>query len=444
MATAFSGLGSQSRVWQVTGLDFREMAAAEPKDHAQEFVKANRLWAQHHFEDVRALTAGGRALCTLHGRDCDVPVDRVDFFSAGFPCQPTTSQRRSKRKGSAEQHPLFGLVRALVEYHRVRRPRVSLLEQTMGALQPDTFDGEFLSECEWLRQRLADLYHVAWAVLDLEPWVRLRRPRVWIFLVSRDVSTESNSAASAARLAEAVQAQRLLSPAPSFRSFLYFPAHPCWRRVLLGFLRKGGPDEEGRLDHPPPEGRLDRRRGEGRLDHAGRERVWLQKCMAMREEWRSRGLPWADDHPLVGTERRGCCQSPRVVEVLEVTLLEACRSQGLDPRRPSELGQAKSSTWCDYSQNDFRTHPDLPASFCTSTRLYDYSQDRAVLPEEMLLAMGWSAGPPPATSQLRPFELHDLVGEAQALPPLAVASWALVLGAREALPGLWAEVPRQA
>ncbi len=434
MATAFSGLGSQSRVWEVTGLRFHEIAAAEPKTHAQEFVKANRLLAEHHFEDIRALIAGGQALCIQHGKACDVPVDRVDFFSAGFPCQPTRAQRRSRGKVSAEQHPLFGLVRCIVEYHRARRPRLSLLEQTLGALQEGSFDGERMSECEWIRQRLSDLYHVAWAVLDLEPWVRLRRPRVWLFLVSRDVGGDTDSATLAAQLAEAVQAHRLRSPALSFRSFLYTPRHPRWRQVLLGCLRKG------KLDRPCEEGRRDRPCEEGRRDRCGGEGVWQRKCEALREEWRSRGLHWADDHPLMGTERRGCCQSTRVLEVLEVTLLEACRCQGLDPRRPSDMEQAKNTTWCDYSQNEFRTHSDLPASFCTSTRPYDYSQDRIVLGEEMLLAMGWSAGPPLDTSRLRPAELHDLAGEAQALQTLAVASWALLLAAREALPGLWAEV----
>ena len=31
----------------------------------------------------------------------------------------------------------------------------------------------------------------------------------------------------------------------------------------------------------------------------------------------------------------------------------------------------------------------------------------------------------------------DLIGECQALQPLAVASWALILAAGDALPGLW-------
>ena len=40
-----------------------------------------------------------------------------------------------------QDHPLFESARLVVEYHLVRKPRVSLLEQTMGTLNEDVFDG---------------------------------------------------------------------------------------------------------------------------------------------------------------------------------------------------------------------------------------------------------------------------------------------------------------
>ena len=78
-------------------------------------------------------------------------------------------------------------------------------------------------------------------------------------------------------------------------------------------------------------------------------------------------------------------------------------------------------------------------SFCTSTRLYDYAEDRLVTPLEMFQALGWAdGGEEPSLRGLSWAQCQDLVGESQALPPLAVASWALVLAAGDALPGLWA------
>ena len=419
MATAFTGLGSQRRMWDITGCRVREVAAAEPKPHAKQFLTENALMAEHHFDDIRALTEGGRAPCARHGGQlCTVPVERVDFFAGGFPCQPTSAQRRTRRLVKPEEHRLFDVVRCFVQYLRVRRPRVALLEQTPGALHESVYDGAPTSECEWLRAQVADVYHMHVAALDVQPWVRMRRNRVWIFLVSRDVCGH-NCAAEAARLAAVVQAHRRRTDAPSLRAVLYTPEHHRWRQILYVDQRR--PAERGGRDgHDPPP-------------------VWSQKCGHMRARWRTQGRPWADDHPLDAAQLRGCARTDRTAEVLEVTLLHACERRGLNPRSPRDMRKAMTTTWCDYSQNQFAIAEDLPGTVCTSTRLYDYVQDRAVLAEEVLLAMGWCAGPPPQTDHLQRAELHDLVGECQALQPLAVASWALVLTARDGLAGLWAD-----
>ena len=54
---------------------------------------------------------------------------------------PTQQHTAKVDNVRAEYHHLFGLVRGVVEYHRVRRPRVSLLETTKGALEQDVLDG---------------------------------------------------------------------------------------------------------------------------------------------------------------------------------------------------------------------------------------------------------------------------------------------------------------
>ena len=126
----------------------------------------NRLLVEHHFDDIRALIQGGRAHCFVHGGDCEVPEERADFFAGGFACQPTSTLRASSRgRVKPRGHPLFETARLVVEYHLVRKPRVSLLEQTMGALNEDVFDGVLQSECEWIRSQLTHLYHVHWTQL---------------------------------------------------------------------------------------------------------------------------------------------------------------------------------------------------------------------------------------------------------------------------------------
>ena len=137
MVTAFTGLGSQRRVWQATGLSCRELASADPKPYAKVFLAAHGLFGEHHFDGIRMLTSGGSAACARCHRVCEVPTERPDFFAGGFPCQPSSRARRTKKRIRAEEHPLFPTVRAAVEYLRARQPRVALLEQTMGALEDD-------------------------------------------------------------------------------------------------------------------------------------------------------------------------------------------------------------------------------------------------------------------------------------------------------------------
>ena len=71
--------------------------------------------------------------------------------------------------------------------------------------------------------------------------------------------------------------------------------------------------------------------------------------------------------------------------------------------------------------------------------MYSYGADRKVAALELLLGMGW--GNPPTASEKMPLpnvnnlketDLMDLVGEAQALPCLAVATLALLGAARDA------------
>ena len=98
MIFAFTGLGSQSRMWRATGMRFRELAAVEPKLHAKAFMRANGLLAEHHFDHIRTLIDGGMAECARCGKECQAPEERPDFFAGGFPCQPSSTPRRSNTK----------------------------------------------------------------------------------------------------------------------------------------------------------------------------------------------------------------------------------------------------------------------------------------------------------------------------------------------------------
>ena len=423
MVTAFTGLGSQSRMWRATGLRFRELASADPKRHANLFLATHDLFGEHHFDGIRMLTKGGSAACARCHRVCGVPMANPDLFAGGFPCQPTSRARRSKKKLRAEEHNLFPTVQATVEYIRARRPRVALLEQTLGALDSDEFAGRRMSECEWVENQLRDIYGVAHAVLSLQPWVCAHRSRVWLFLVSHDTGANTDAqqlATQASTLATALQEHRARSPPVPFRNFLSAPADPDWPSVLVDLLPKPRQAREAPTDLPE----------------------WRQLCDGLRAQWHHQGHAWANTHPLANAQMRGCTGTERVREVLECTLLEAGRRAGFDMGRPEGIAAAKVNNWCDFSQNAL-LGGSKPRSFCTTTRLYDYEQDRVILPVELLKAMGWTAGGGVTFRNMSENQARDLVGECQALQPLAVASWALILAAGDALPGLWRSEARR-
>ena len=109
--------------------------------------------------------------------------DNVDVFVAGYPCQPSSALRKNKRKVSPEDHPGHHVARLVVETILKYSPRCCILENTRGILQRAAFDGIGQSSYEWLCSKVGDAYAVDIAELDLDHWVGISRPRLYIFMV---------------------------------------------------------------------------------------------------------------------------------------------------------------------------------------------------------------------------------------------------------------------
>ena len=140
---------------------------------------------------------------------------------------------------------------------------------------------------------------------------------------------------------------------------------------------------------------------------------------------------------------RGLAGRPREREILEVALLTACEHMGVDPQRSADLDAAKHDLYHDVSQNlgwsRMRSEPGMLGSVCRQHVVYAYSEDRLLLAEEVWHAMGGMVDGDPLASfaGMADADARDLVGECQALPPLALASWALLVALGASLPGLW-------
>ena len=169
------------------------------------------------------------------------------------------------------------------------------------------------------------------------------------------------------------------------------------------------------------------------------KKAWQTETNAIRHLLEQEGKPWAQAHPLRHAFLRGLSRTDRQVEVLECVLLLRCRAANLSPEDPAQLTSARRGLKWDVSQNvttkqiSMFSHTDL-ACTCTGALVYSFELDRILHPEEMLQATGWIDA---RTGGLSMSELTDLLGEAQALPSLAVATLSLLLVAGSQLPGVW-------
>ena len=422
----FSGIGSHARVLQETGVDFKETASAEPKEHAKRFLSYNGLLAEHHYDDLQTVTTGSPAHCACCHGICHPPPDRPDLFLAGFSCQPFSKMRQKTMKATPpSKHAKFNALALLVEYCIRRQPRLVVLENTKGFGHEMEIDGRKVVGCQWLQDKLSSLYYTSWVALDSKAWVNVRRPRLWIFLVHKDTGSQ-RTADLAVSFASQVQAHRSQGSPDSLQTdYMLQPGTPEWEKEVLA----------GQA------GSLEPRKSNSCFAKAS----WLKQAEKMRAKWRAEGFVGSEAHPLASAALRGLRGTDREREVLEVFLIAACLARGVCPLDEASTTAVKAELTADVSQNLVWLRPEhgeVAGVFCTESRVYSFRHDRLVLPQEQLAAMGWQDPGKPATrpsvAGLSSTDIQDLVGECQALPCLAAAIWGILLAANTDVPRLWA------
>ena len=400
---------------------YRDICAAEPKPHAKVYQRANSLMAEHHFDNISDMTEGLPAPCARCGKACPPPTERPDIFIAGFSCQAFSTMRaKSFKSMPPHQHPKFSAIQLTVEYILSRRPLSALLENTMGLSRRIELSGENISGLQYLKEALHPHYHVSWVSLDLCPWVSVRRPRWWIFATATELGSE-DLVMEACAIAREIQANRASFPPTPLNSFAMTRGTHEWdMSVLLGM--------SGQLEALPNRRPAD-------------ETSWKRQVDQQRSAWRFQGIPGHDSHPLATAALRGLRGTSREREVLEVHLMAASLAQGLSLNK-ADLHTASHNLTADVSQNLSWLRPDIPGAssvFCTGSRIYSFKEDRVLLAEELLGAVGWRipGRQPPTCSSLSNHDLQDLVGECMALPCLAAAVWALILALGDRMPDAW-------
>ena len=433
----FVGMGSHGQVLRLTGVSYQETCAAEPKSWAKLFLQGNGLMADHHFNDLAVMAqtaAPARGQCARCGVECDVPDERPDVFFAGFSCQAFSTMRASNTRAvPPTAHAKYAALPLTVRYLKARQPRAALLENTLGfgravcegpARSPGGADSptNARSGLQWLRDELQDCYHADWVQLDLQSWCNVKRPRYWIFLVHKDVGGP-DIVRRARELAAAIQNDRRQYKAADLRDYMRQPGSAAWARDVL----------------PSPYAMRPAWRESRPSDPEASEAKWQKQARERRAAWKAAGHPWHAAHPLAGASLHGLSGTEREREVLEVFLLEVCHLRGLSPLDPQQLARAKVGLTADISQNLTWLRPAYDggghsgcgytaAVYCTESKVYSFQDDRLLLPVELLGSLGWvTPTTAPRTEGLTSAQLQNLVGESQALPCLAAATWALLL-----------------
>ena len=150
------------------GLDYKILAASDPKDIAFKFAQANRDMDKiDHFMTTFESIIWREGFCKIHNRECKMdaagdspaggaPSCREDVCCAGLPCQPVSTQRDKRfADGSVANHSKFKLYEDYVEYLKERAPRSVIFEQVLGFGKP-TAAGE-ASQLEIFHERVKEL-----------------------------------------------------------------------------------------------------------------------------------------------------------------------------------------------------------------------------------------------------------------------------------------------
>lgn len=116
--------------------------------------------------------------------------------------------------------------------------------------------------------------------------------------------------------------------------------------------------------------------------------------------------------------------TPRMKDALDILAIALMKSENLPIAELNMQG-----TFIDVSQSLSRrawTQKNMNKCFCTSTCLYHYGQDRAVLPIETLFAQGYPRTlKVPGQGTISHSDLKEFAGEGMALPCLAALIWSI-------------------
>ena len=403
------------------GIDVDDLIGAECKEHARAFMRKNRVMPKQCYKDVIEMSAAGLA-------PSQPGYVRADIFVAGFPCQPYSSQARKKLEPT--KHPLYKYSGVTFDHILHTRPRVALLENIVGFAQVADYFGAMRSGLDLMQEKLGPVYHIGWSRMNLSTWLDCSRPRLYIWLIAKDVGTSADCGAIGRQI-------RLLESSR--------PERFCAR--VEDFMFKCGSDEW-------------RRRVQLDLQCRGS----LAVSRAVRSS--TKGEQKAQGHirsltPVGAGRLMGLTGTPRQQAMYQALVAARCAAKGCDATLPGSRASALEGFKWDFSQNLPATRlcsQAAPSEGCSEvdpvlsravlgplacmvrgSLPFSFEHDRVVMAEEMLRSHGWQIGAAvPDCSEIKDSDLQDLVGEMQAVQTLSAVVWSTLAVLAPKLSGLFA------
>lgn len=182
MESGCIGMGSEILAGEALGIYLKVLQSAEQKLVALKFLNTFIPGTPHTFLNLSDLSTDlGR--CSKHQGFCRPDDTTTDCFSAGFPCQPYSTQW----KRSLEGHKRYPIMQDVINHIKAKLPRTVLLENMLGLgiASGNNNDANFGGELDILLAGLRNIcekdgslsYAVEVVQMNASTWVAMERPR---------------------------------------------------------------------------------------------------------------------------------------------------------------------------------------------------------------------------------------------------------------------------
>ena len=139
LSTMCTGPGAARLSLEWMGCPVKELLGCDPKKPVRT-MQSNFGHEPDHFVSNARQVAHGQGHCFMTGKFCDLPLEREDLCTAGFPCQPFSTQRPARWQEGWQSHKEAQVMTEVAEAVAIRQPFLLVLENVPGFLRQHRTD----------------------------------------------------------------------------------------------------------------------------------------------------------------------------------------------------------------------------------------------------------------------------------------------------------------